>query len=159
MRGAVHSHSVVHGLQRPGESSVKWASCHEESGPGYSQASPGLLPACPINLLCLYSELWLQYARKNTRFFLVRKHEMTLKGTVEGSRQKVKVYDGVSRGLRSPRNQAGLPALSKKDNVPPGPAQRDPGKAPSAGGGPLLSARTASVTEVVLGNGGCGRQP
>lgn len=95
-----------------------------ESGPGYSQASPGLLlPVCPINLLCLYSELWLQYARKNTRFFLVRKREMT-KGTVEGSRQKVIVYDGVSRGPRSPRNQAGLPALSKEENVPPGPAHR-----------------------------------
>lgn len=112
-------------MQKPGASSVKWASCHAESSPGYSQASPGLLlPLRPINLLCLYSELWLHYARKNARFFLVRKREMTLKGTVEGSRQKVKVYDGVSRGPRSPRNQAGLPALSKKENVPPGPAHR-----------------------------------
>lgn len=87
----------MHGPQRPGASSVKWTSCHAESGLGYSQASPGLLlPVCPINLLCLYSELWLQYARKNTRFFLVRKREMTVKGTMEGSRQKVKVYDAVS---------------------------------------------------------------
>lgn len=50
------------------------------------------------------------------------------------------------------------PVLSEKEMGLQG-QQRDPGKAPSAGRGPLFSARTLYVTEVVRGNGGYGQQP
>lgn len=60
--------------------------------------------------------------------------------------------------LGLPETRQVLPVLSEKEMGPQG-QQRDPGQAPSADRGPLFSARTVYITEVVRGNGGYGRQP
>lgn len=60
--------------------------------------------------------------------------------------------------LGLPETRQVLPVLNKKEMGLQG-QQRDPGKVPNAGRGPLFSARTVYVTEVVRGNGGYGQQP
>lgn len=102
----VHGYSFVREPQRPVASSVNWACCLTRSpalgtmpsGPGllsgFSRPPPSSVPYTVFSAFTLNSGCSMP--EKNTRFFLVRKHEMTLKELVEGSRQKVKVYDGIS---------------------------------------------------------------